>query len=148
MSVHTANISWTNQPHASQEGDYCRNHQLNIDDKQYLGLSAGTDFLGDPDMADPEQLLVGSLASCHMLFFLAIARIKRYPVASYKDTASAYLGKDKTGATAITKVVLRPRVTFVDAEPSVELLERIHHSAHQKCFIANTLKSEVVIEPQ
>ncbi|HCH23616.1 MAG TPA: osmotically inducible protein OsmC [Oceanospirillaceae bacterium] len=148
MSEHTVNVSWSNQPHPDKAEDYSRNHVLDIDGKQQLGMSAAADFLGDPDMADPEQVLVGSVSSCHMLFFLAIARIKRFPVASYEDEATAILGKDEDGVMAITKIVLRPKVEFVDAVPSSEVLERIHQSAHKKCFIANSLKSETVIEPR
>ena len=147
MSEHTVNVAWTNQPHPDNAEDYNRNHSLHIDG-QSLGMSAAADFLGDAEMADPEQVLVGSVSSCHMLFFLAIARIKRFPVASYQDQATAILGKDEDGVMAITKIVLRPKVEFVDAEPSAEVLERIHQSAHKKCFIANSLKSETVIEPR
>jgi len=147
MSEHTVNVAWTNQPHPDNAEDYNRNHSLHIDG-QTLGMSAASDFLGDPEMADPEQVLVGSVSGCHMLFFLAIARIKRFPVASYEDEATAILGKDEDGVMAITKIVLRPKVEFVDAVPSAEVLERIHQSAHKKCFIANSLKSETVIEPR
>ena len=147
MSEHKVNIQWTNQPHPDNAEDYNRNHNLLIEN-QVLGMSAASDFLGDPEMADPEQVFVGSIAGCHMLFFLAIARIKKFPVASYEDQATAILGKNEDGAMAVTKVVLRPKVTFVDAEPSAEVLEKIHHSAHKKCFIANSIKSEVVIETQ
>ena len=147
MSEHTVNVAWANQPHPNNAEDYNRNHSLHIDG-QTLGMSAASDFLGDPEMADPEQVLVGSVSGCHMLFFLAIARIKRFPVASYEDEATAILGKDEDGVMAITKIVLRPKVEFVDAVPSAEVLERIHQSAHKKCFIANSLKSETVIEPR
>ena len=146
MSEHTVNIAWNNQPHAEIDGEYSRNHLLNVDGKQQLGLSAAADFLGDPGMADPEQILTGSVSSCHMLFFLAIAQIRGFSVASYEDEATAILGKDDTGAMAITKIILRPKVAFVHAVPSPEVLDRIHHGAHKRCFIANSLKSQVVVQ--
>ena len=103
MSEHTVNIAWNNQPHAEIDGEYSRNHVLNVDGKQQLGLSAAADFLGDPGMADPEQILTGSVSSCHMLFFLAIAQIRGFSVASYEDEATAILGKDDTGLWLLPK---------------------------------------------
>ena len=91
---------------------------------------------------DPEQAFVGALSACHMLWFLHLACQKKWVVDSYVDEAVGTLDK-----TWMSKVVLRPRVTFSGANPSKTDIEALHHKAHEKCFIANSVKTEVVIEP-
>jgi len=92
--------------------------------------------------ADPEQTLVAALCSCHMLWFLHLASDKKWVVEHYVDQAVGVLDK-----TWISKITLRPRVTFSGAKPSEAEHRALHHLAHEKCFIANSIKSEVVIEP-
>ena len=83
-----------------------------------------------------------------MLTFLSLAARKRLVVESYRDEASAWLGKDAEGRLAVTRVVLRPLVEFADEAPSSEVLARLHEQAHKHCFIASSVKSEVVVEPR
>lgn len=97
---------------------------------------------------DPEEAFIASLSSCHMLWFLSIAAEKGFIVESYQDNAEGILGENDEGKLAMTKVTLRPKVVF-GGENAVtdEHLEEIHHEAHEKCFIANSVKTNVVTEP-
>jgi organic hydroperoxide reductase OsmC/OhrA len=97
---------------------------------------------------DPEEAFVASLASCHMLTFLAIACKRRYTVDSYRDEAIGTLAKNAEGRLAITRVVLRPAVVFSgETSPTAEQTKQMHEQAHHACFIANSVKTEVVVEP-
>jgi organic hydroperoxide reductase OsmC/OhrA len=94
---------------------------------------------------DPEEAFVAALASCHMLFFLSIAAKRGYRVDTYTDAATGYLEKNEEGREAITKVVLEPKVSFSgERMPTLEQLENMHHRSHELCFIANSVKTEVI----
>jgi organic hydroperoxide reductase OsmC/OhrA len=98
---------------------------------------------------DPEEAFVASLAACHLLTFLAICARKRIAVDAYTDEAVGTLEKNAAGKLAVTRVVLRPRVTFApDAEVDPRTIAEIHHRAHEDCFIANSVKTDVTVEPQ
>jgi organic hydroperoxide reductase OsmC/OhrA len=93
---------------------------------------------------DPEEAFVASLSSCHMLTFLAIACKQKFVLDSYEDEAVGHLEKNADGELAITRVELRPKITWGDdRKPSAEELDKIHHAAHESCFIANSVKTEV-----
>lgn len=95
---------------------------------------------------DPEEAFIASLSSCHMLWFLSIAAGKKYIVESYEDNAEGILGKDEEGKLAMTEVTLKPEVNFGgNAVPSREQIEEFHHSAHEKCFIASSVKTKINI---
>ncbi len=95
---------------------------------------------------DPEEAFVASLSSCHMLWFLSIAAGKKYIVESYEDNAEGILGKDEEGKLAMTKVTLKPKVNFGgNAVPLREQIDELHHLAHEKCFIANSVKTKINI---
>ncbi|MHB8529548.1 MAG: OsmC family protein [Caulobacteraceae bacterium] len=101
-----------------------------------------------PDALDPEGAFVASLGACHMLWFLDLAAGAGFVVASYRDQAEGTLGRIGPGRMGMTRVVLRPAIVFSGApRPSPEDIARLHHEAHEKCFIANSVKTEVVIEP-
>jgi organic hydroperoxide reductase OsmC/OhrA len=91
---------------------------------------------------DPEQAFVAALSSCHMLWFLHIAWQRKWIVDRYVDDAVGILDK-----TWMSRVTLRPRVTFSGKQPTADELLALHHNAHEKCYIANSVKTEVVIEP-
>ena len=96
---------------------------------------------------DPEEAFVASLSSCHMLFFLSIAAASGFVIDEYTDAAIGRMEKDAEGKTAITRVVLRPSATYSgDRIPEREKIENMHHRAHKLCFIANSVKTEVVTE--
>ena len=96
----------------------------------------------------PEDAFTASLASCHMLTFLAIAAVKGFAVASYADDAVGTLDKNAEGRMSMVRVVLRPRVVFEGRQPTLEELNALHERAHKGCFIANSVKTEVSVEPQ
>jgi organic hydroperoxide reductase OsmC/OhrA len=81
-----------------------------------------------------------------MLWFLHLARDSGFDVASYRDEARGTMGKDERGRIAVTRITLRPEIEFVGREPDAAKLARLHHEAHDRCFIANSLRSEVVVE--
>src|SRR5205823_3015174 len=101
--------------------------------------------MSDPAGADPEEMLVAATASCHMLWFLHLARDAGLAVASYRDEAVGMMGK-VDGRTGVARIVLRPHIAFEGGAPDEATLDRLHHEAHERCFIANSLKSEVVVE--
>lgn len=145
MSTHTAAIEWSRAAHPTDATTYSRNHVATLAGGQTVNMSSSPTFLGDPECADPEQMVISALASCHMLFFLAIADLKGFPVARYADTPSGELGKTEKGQ-ALTRITLSPRVTFVDKAPDAATLTAIHNSAHKRCFIANSLTAEVTLD--
>lgn len=145
MTTHNAAIEWSRAPHPTDAKTYSRNHVATVAGGQKVNMSSSPAFLGDPDCADPEQMVISALASCHMLFFLAIADLKGYPVARYTDTPVGELGKTERGQ-ALTRITLSPRVTFVDKTPDAAALAAIHDSAHKRCFIANSLTAEIALD--
>ena len=106
--------------------------------------SASPTYKGDGSRCDPEDMLVAALSSCHMLSFLAIAAKKKLTVQSYEDDAVGFL-EDDGGKLWISHVILRPKVT-IDADAAT--LEHVHHLAHEACFIANSVKTDVKVEPR
>jgi organic hydroperoxide reductase OsmC/OhrA len=103
--------------------------------------------MSDAAAVDPEEALVAAVSSCHMLFFLSIAARRGHTVDSYIDHAVGLLGKNAQGKMAMTRITLRPAIAFDGtAPPGEEELHAIHHEAHDKCYIANSLNTEVVVE--
>jgi organic hydroperoxide reductase OsmC/OhrA len=97
--------------------------------------------------ADPEQQFVASLSTCHMLWFLHIAHDAKFVVERYRDEATGVLAKNAEGRRAMTQVTLRPVVSFSGAKPTPEQFAQLHHETHERCFIANSVTTEVIIEP-
>ncbi|MEJ1382291.1 MAG: OsmC family protein, partial [Candidatus Sedimenticola sp. (ex Thyasira tokunagai)] len=96
---------------------------------------------------DPEEAFIAALSSCHMLVFLSIAAKRKYVVESYTDNAVGTMKEEENGKTSVTKVTLRPEIVFSnERQPTVEQLEKMHHMSHENCFIANSVKTEVVTE--
>lgn len=148
MSEHKATVDWKRSTPDFAYETYNRDHDWTFDAGVTVRASANPAYLGSESCVDPEESFVASLASCHMLTFLAIAARKKYVLDSYRDEAVGLLTKDPLGRLAITKVTLRPRITFGgDNPPSLEELRRLHAQAHHACFIANSVKTEVVVEP-
>ncbi|MCH1929029.1 OsmC family protein [Shewanella sp. A25] len=138
-------VNWQSSP--AEEGEFCRDHQITFGSGQTIQASSAPEYKGNEHFINPEESLLAALSSCHMLTFLAIAHLKRLPVKSYVDDATAELGKNEAGKLAVTKMVLTPKVVFADGiEVSDEVLEKIHEKAHANCFIANSLATEVQIK--
>jgi organic hydroperoxide reductase OsmC/OhrA len=147
MSEHRIALHWAKGEAPFTYETYSRNHRIIFKEgAERLAVSAAPIYRGDGSKADPEDLLVAAMSSCHMLSFLAIAARKRLTVLSYQDDAAGFLEHDG-GKAWIARTVLRPKVTF-DRDPGPEILTQIHHLAHRECFIANTVKTEIRIEPR
>jgi organic hydroperoxide reductase OsmC/OhrA len=109
-----------------------------------MTATAAPAYLGNPANVDPEEAFVASLSSCHMLTFLAIACKQKFVLDSYEDEAVGHMEKNADGKMAITRVELRPQIRWHgDRIPSAEELDKMHHSAHENCFIANSVKTDV-----
>lgn len=148
MSQHHTNIDWQRTAHAVEPDTYSRNHVATLNGGQKVTLSAATEYKGDPNAADPEQMLLTSLASCHMLTFLAIAELKGYRVERYRDAPVAHLEKNAEGRMAVTRMELSPQVSFGgDKQPDEAALEKLHSAAHRNCFISNSITTTVSVTP-
>ena len=149
MSKHLASLRWNRGDKPFTYEGYSRDHEWIFEGGQRLTGSAAEAFLGSPEGVDPEEALVVALSSCHMLTLLAIAAKKGWTVESYDDDAEGTLGKNDAGKLSLTRVTLRPRIIFAEGKtPDAEALQQLHHQAHENCFIANSVKTEVVIEAQ
>jgi len=146
MSTFTARIAWSRTTPDFEPGTYDRSHVVTYGSGVEVPASSAPDFKGDPTRMNPEEALVGALSSCHMLTFLAVASRKKLIVERYEDAAEGALAKNAEGRLAVTRVVLRPRVAFASPVPADEIAH-LHAQAHQGCFIASSVKTEVVIEP-
>ena len=152
MAHYTAEIRWSRNGAAFTDNRYSRAHTWHFDGGADVHASASPQIvavpLSDPSGVDPEEAFVASLASCHMLWFLAIAAKRGFTVENYEDEAEGTLGQNDAGRTAMTRVILRPRVEFIGAKlPSSADLDAMHHEAHAKCFIAASVLTEVLVEP-
>jgi organic hydroperoxide reductase OsmC/OhrA len=147
MSEHRATIRWNRCSGDFSYETYPRDHIWEFENGVQVEASAAPGFNGSPENIDPEEAYVAALSSCHMLTFLAIAARKRFVVNSYSDSAAGYLEKNENGKLAITRVILRPEVSFSEeSAPSHEDLERLHQVAHKECFIANSVHTSISIE--
>ena len=146
MSEHVADISWTRGDHEFKYQTYDRDHEWRFDGGVTVPGSANPAYLGSPAGVDPEEAFVAALSSCHLLTFLAIAAKKRLVVDSYDDHAVGVMAENADGRLAITRVTLRPRIVFGGPAPDAATLDKLHHLAHQECFIANSVTTEVTIE--
>ena len=152
MSEYSAKVIWKRQPEeAFRDNKYSRGHSWKFDGGAVVAASSAPSIVPPPYSVeanvDPEEAFIASLSSCHMLFFLAIARKRGFVIDQYIDNPTGIMEKDAEGKISITKVTLRPQVTFSgDKQATMEKLEQMHHQAHEQCFIANSVKTEVVIE--
>jgi organic hydroperoxide reductase OsmC/OhrA len=150
MSRHFADVRWRSDGEFTS-GRYSRRHEMIFDGGAIVTGSSSPDVvpapMSDPAGVDPEEALIASAASCHMLWFLDLARRAGLDVAAYRDQAEGEMGRNAAGKTAITRIVLRPDISFAGPAPDAEAIDRLHHEAHERCFIANSLNSEIVVEP-
>ena len=145
MSEHKVFIAWNRDTPDFHHDSFSRDHRWSFEGGVSLEASAAPSYRGNPAAVDPEAALVASIASCHMLTFLAVAARKRLVVDRYEDSASGFLEKNAEGRPAITRVELKPRIEFAGNAPSSEELQRLHELAHRNCFIANSVRCEVSV---
>ncbi len=154
MSAYTAQLRWQRAPQeVFTDNRYSRRHRLVFDGGVELAASSSPSVVplpwSDAAAVDPEEMFVASLASCHMLWFLSLAAQQGWCVEVYEDDAQGRLARDEHGRLAMTEVLLRPRVVFAgERQPGDDQLQQLHHQAHEKCFIANSVRSTVRCEPR
>jgi len=148
MSEHHAAIDWKRSSAEFTYETYNRAHVWRFEGGIEVPASAAPEYRGDVDRVDPERAFVAALSSCHMLTFLAIAAKKRFVVDSYRDDAVGIMEKNAQGKLAITRLTLRPKIAFSgDRKPSADELSVMHEQSHEHCFIANSVRTEVRVEP-
>jgi organic hydroperoxide reductase OsmC/OhrA len=148
MSEHRATIDWQRSSADFTYMTYNRAHDWQFTSAT-VPASATKEYRGDESRVNPEEALVASLSSCHMLTFLAVAAKRKLSLDAYRDEAVGVLEKNAEGKLAITRVTLRPQIKWSPGVTvSADDLEKMHHDAHVGCFIANSVKTEVVVEPQ
>lgn len=130
---------------------YSRAHQWRFDGGAVVEASSSPKVVPLPlsveANVDPEEAFVAALSSCHMLFFLSYAAQRGFVIDHYEDRAVGTMGRNAQGQTAMLRVVLRPHIEFSGAKrPSAADIDALHHRSHEDCFIANSVKTEVVVE--
>ena len=148
MSQYTATIKWERHGQNFVDNKYSRGHTWSFDGGAEVAASSSPLVVPVPMSVeanvDPEETFVASLSSCHMLFFLYFAARNKFVVENYIDEAVGVVEKDAEGRQAMTRVSLRPKVTFSgEKRPTGDELEKMHHQAHENCFIANSVKTRV-----
>ena len=152
-AAYTAQLSWQREAHETfTDQRYSRAHTLRFDGGAEVRASSSPLSVplpwSDAAGVDPEEMFVAALSSCHMLWFLSLAATRGHVVDRYTDAAVGVMARNAEGRTAMTLVTLRPTVAFADPAPDGEALAALHHAAHERCFIANSVKTEVRCEPQ
>jgi len=152
MTEYVAEVIWTRNGQDFLSNRYSRKHVLRFDGGVEIPGSSSPHVvpvpLSDAAAVDPEEAFVSSLSSCHMLWFLSIAAKRKFCVDRYFDQAVGVMEKNSEGKMAITLVTLKPEVSFSGEKiPTLEQIYKMHHQAHEECFIANSVKTEVRCEP-
>jgi organic hydroperoxide reductase OsmC/OhrA len=151
MATHSATVEWKSDGEFAS-GRYSRAHEWRFDGGAVVRGSSSPSVvplpLSDASAVDPEEALLASASSCHMLWFLHLARDAGLIVESYRDEAEGKIGRDDRGRMAFTSITLRPVIRYAGTEPDEGQLDELHHQAHEKCFIANSLRIEISVEPQ
>ena len=122
---------------------YKRAHQGSAPSKSIIELSSDPSFKGDPSKHNPEELLVISLSSCHMLWYLHLCSVNKITVVAYEDAAEGVMEEGSDGAGKFNEVTLKPTVTILESE-KVKLAESLHEQANKMCFIANSCNFPVL----
>ena len=144
MDQFIINLDWQRSSDDFLYDTFNRSHIVYVGGDQAIHNTAALEYKGDSDMTNPEELLAASLASCHMLTFLAVASKTGYVVDNYDCQAEAFLGKNAEGKTCVTEVTLHPRTVFSgNKNPTIEQLRSLHDKAHKNCFIAQSIHTKV-----
>lgn len=147
MAEHRARIEWKRATESFAYEDYSRDHEWTFPGGHVVPASAAPAFRGSEERVDPEEAFVAAVSGCHMLTFIAYCARKRIVVDRYEDDAVGFLERREDKKLAMMRVELHPRVTFAPGhEPEAATLARLHHHAHDQCFIANSITTEVVVE--
>lgn len=145
---HRIVASWDRGNSIFERGNYGKDHRITFAGGQEIGASSAASYGGNAGLADPEQLLLAALSSCQMLTFLAVAANRGYVIDSYQDDAVCELGQNAEGQTAVVRAVLTPKVRFSgEKRPDPEQFRQLHERAHKACFIGNSLRTKVDLDP-
>jgi organic hydroperoxide reductase OsmC/OhrA len=152
MTVHTAKITWkSDSPDTFANNRYTRGHTWSFDGGIEVPGSSSPHVVPRYSVeaaVDPEEALVASAASCHMLTFLYLAATKKFRIDSYEDHAEGAMGTLEDGRQWVAKITLNPIIEWAgDKLPTRDEIDELHHEAHRQCFIANSIKSEIVVKP-
>jgi organic hydroperoxide reductase OsmC/OhrA len=153
MSTYTASTHWQRGAQPFLDKRYSRQHRWSFDCGLEIPGSSSPSVvpvpMSNPACVDPEEAFVASLSSCHLLSFLSVAASAGYLVDAYEDHALGHLERNAEGKLAMTRVTLMPHVTFSGEKvPSAAQLQALHHAAHEACFIASSVRTEVSCEPR
>ena len=148
MSEHHARLVWQKQTDSFKYEDYNREHDWEFPKGgMVVHASAAPKYRGRPEFVDPEEALVAAIASCHLLTFLSICARRGVVVERYQDDAVGVMEPNAQRRLAVTRVVLKPVVTFASGhELEPDVLAAIHHQSHEECFIANSVKTEITVD--
>jgi organic hydroperoxide reductase OsmC/OhrA len=149
---HKVQVHWSRGEAAFTDNRYSRGHTWRFDGGLEVPASSSPHVVRVPlsveAAVDPEEAFIAAISSCHMLWFLSIAAERGFRVDDYFDDAEGVMGRNAAGKTAVRRVTLRPRVTFSgDEKPSRTQLDELHHKAHEECFIANSVTTDILCEP-
>lgn len=149
MATYTADVTWRlRNGDDFPSGRYSRSHTVSFDGGIVVPASASPHVVGKwaiEAAVDPEEMLVAALSNCHMLSFLHVARLAGFTVAAYRDHAEGVLEDITPGRQAVTKVELHPQIEWVGQVPDKERQKRMHHEAHEVCFIASSVRTVVTV---
>ncbi len=151
MQQFEATVAWQRANQPFTDNRYSRAHEWTFDGGLRVPASSSPLSvplpMSDAANVDPEEALVAALSSCHMLFFLSIAAQRGFVVDAYRDHAVGIMDRNAEGRMAMTRITLRPAIGFSgEKQPDAAQLDALHHAAHEKCYIANSIKAEVKIE--
>jgi len=151
MSNHNATVSWQRGDAAFVDNRYSRAHRWQFDGGADIVAAASPDVVPaaytDASAVDPEEAFVAAIASCHMLWFLSLAAKDGWCVDTYADDAVGHMTPVRPGRLAFSEVVLRPRIAFAgERQPDAATVAALHHDAHDRCFIANSVRCAVRVE--
>ncbi len=151
MSTYTATIRWTRRGEGDfTKGQYSRAHEWAFDGGAVVPAGPSPHIVpepwGNPAGVDPEEAFIASLSSCHMLFFVDLARRAGFTLDDYADEAEGVMEKNAAGKMAMTRVTLHPRITWSGSTPDESSIAELHDRAHEACFIANSVTTEVTID--
>lgn len=152
MHTYKAVVTWNRGDQQFVDNRYSRGHAWRFDGGAEVPASSSPHVVPIPMSVaanvDPEEAFVAAVSSCHMLFFLNIAAKGGFVIDRYEDSASGVMEKNAEGRIAMTRITLRPHIAFGgERHPTAEEIARMHHESHEQCFIANSIKTEVNVEP-
>ena len=151
MSTYHAKVEWTRGTDEFLRQKYSRGHRWQFDEGVTVPASAAPHAIRAPwhvtAAVDPEEAVTAALASCHMLFFLASASRAGFTVEAYTDAPESLMEKNEQGRESLTQFTLRPLVVFKERAPSEEEFVAMHAQAHEQCYIANSIRGHVTLQP-